>query len=106
MRLHLEFGQLVVELIRLFRHLLGDSGQPLTVLDHLAQFLAALFKHSALGDGWQRHKVVTVRWRLFHLPGKVVRHAGAWVLKISAEAVELFRSIREKSFKMSAAMPP
>jgi hypothetical protein len=29
-----------------------------------------------------RHKVVTVRWRLFHLPGKVVRHAGAWVLKV------------------------
>jgi hypothetical protein len=61
-----------------------------------------------LGDvnGWQRHKVATVRWRLFHLPGKVVRHAGAWVLKISAEAVELFRTVREKSFKLAVANAP
>lgn len=72
----------------------------------IAHNLFVLFKCSALGDGWQRHKVTTVRWRLFHLPGKVVSHAGAWVLKISTETIELFRSIREKSFKLAAAMSP
>ncbi len=72
----------------------------------IAHNLFVLFKHSALGDDWQRHKVTTVRWRLFHLPGKVVRHARTWVLKISTEAVELFRSIREKSFKLAAAKSP
>ena len=72
----------------------------------IAHNLFVLFKHSALGDGWQRHKITTVRWRLFHLPGKVVRHAGAWVLKISTGAVEMFRSVREKSFKLAVAMSP
>ena len=72
----------------------------------IAHNLFVLFKHSALGDGWQRHKVATVRWRLFHLPGKVVRHAGAWVLKVAADAVELFRAIRAGSFAMAAARSP
>lgn len=72
----------------------------------IAHNLFVLFKRSALGEGWQRHKVSTVRWRLFHLPGKVVRHAGAWVLKVATQTVELFRSIREKSFRLAVAMSP
>lgn len=72
----------------------------------IAHNLFVLFKHSALGCDWQRHKVATVRWRLFHLPGKVVRHAGAWILKIASDSVELFRSAREKSFKLAIANPP
>lgn len=65
-----------------------------------------LFKHSVLAAGSLRHKAATVRWRLFHLPGKVVRHAGAWVLKVAAGAVDLFRSIRTKSFALAQAMSP
>lgn len=72
----------------------------------IAHNLFVLFKHSALGEGWQRHKVATVRWRLFHLPGKVVRHAGAWVLKVAAESVDLFRSIRTRSFALAQALAP
>ena len=72
----------------------------------IAHNLFVLFKHSALETDWQRHKVATVRWRLFHLPGKVVRHARAWVLKVATGAVELFRSIREKSFKLSMTTSP
>jgi hypothetical protein len=72
----------------------------------IAHNLFVLFKHSVLGAGWQRHKVTTVRWRLFHLPGKVVRHAGAWVLKIATESVDLFRSIRARSFALAQAMSP
>jgi len=40
------------------------------------------------------------------LPGKVVRHAGAWVLKVAAGALDLFRSIRTKSFALAQAMSP
>lgn len=69
----------------------------------IAHNLFVLFKHSVLGEGWQRHKVATVRWRLFHLPGKVVRHAGAWILKVAKSVLELFQSIREKSFKLASA---
>ncbi len=68
--------------------------------------LFVLFKHSALDAGWLRHQVTTVRWRLFHLPGKVVRHAGTWVLKVATEAVDLFRSIRARSFVLAQAMSP
>jgi hypothetical protein len=72
----------------------------------IAHNLFVLFKHSVLGEGWQRHKVATVRWRLFHLPGKLVRHAGAWVLKVAKSALELFQVIREKSFKLAVANSP
>ncbi|MBL0010848.1 MAG: transposase [Nitrosomonas sp.] len=46
----------------------------------IAHNLFVLFKHSVLGGDWQRYRVVTVRWRLFYLPGKVVRHARKLVL--------------------------
>lgn len=72
----------------------------------IAHNLFVLFKHSVLAVGSLRHKVATVRWRLFHLPGKVVRHAGAWVLKVAAGALDLFRSIRTKSFTLAQAMSP
>lgn len=72
----------------------------------IAHNLFVLFKHSALDAGWLRHQVTTVRWRLFHLPGKVVRHAGAWVLKVPAGVVDLFRSIRARSFALAQSMPP
>jgi len=72
----------------------------------IAHNLFALFKHSVLGGDWQRHKVATVRWRLFHLPGKVVRHAGALVLKVAAGLIELFRDIRSKSYQLAQALAP
>ena len=72
----------------------------------IAHNLFVLFKRSALGEDWQRHKVATVRWRLFHLPGMVVRHARAWVLKIATESVGLFRSVREKNFELAMANAP
>jgi hypothetical protein len=60
----------------------------------IAHNLFVLFKHSAPGGNWQRHRVATVRWRLFHLPGKLVQHARTLTLKIAAEFAKLFRDIR------------
>ena len=72
----------------------------------IAHNLFVLFKHSVLGGDWQRHRVVTVRWRLFHPPGKVVRHARKLVLKIAAEFVELFQDIRCKSYQLAQSFVP
>jgi hypothetical protein len=72
----------------------------------IAHNLFVLFKHSALDAGWLRHQVATVRWRLFHVPGKVVRHAGTWALKVAAGSLDLFRSIRARSFVLAQALSP
>lgn len=70
----------------------------------IAHNLFVLFKQSVLGGGWQKHKVTTVRWRLFHLPGKVVQHAGALVLRVADEFLALFRDIRQRSFEQSQVL--
>lgn len=72
----------------------------------IAHNLFVLFKHSVLGGDWGRRQVRTVRWRLFHLPGKVVRHAGTLVLKVAAGFVEMFRDIRSKSHQLAQALAP
>jgi hypothetical protein len=72
----------------------------------IAHNLFVLFKHAALGTDRQRHQVATVRWRLSHLPGKVVRHAGSWVLKVAADTVDSFRSIRTCSVAQAVANSP
>lgn len=70
----------------------------------IAHNLFVLFKHSVLGGDWQKHKVTTVRWRLFHLPGKVVRHAGMLILKVADAFLALFRDIRQQSFEQSQVL--
>ena len=75
-------------------------------LGGIAHNLFVPFKHSALDPDWPRHKGPTARWRLFHLPGKVMRHAGASVLQVATEVLDLFRSVRAKSFVLARAMSP
>ncbi len=70
----------------------------------IAHNLFVLFKQSVLGGDWKKHKVTTVRWRLFHLPGKVVRHAGVLVLKVADKFLALFRDIRQQSFEQSQVL--
>ncbi len=72
----------------------------------IAHNLFVLFRHCALGKDWHHHTVATVRWRLFHLPGKVVRHAGAWVLKVATKVLELLHSVRSRSFALAQAASP
>ena len=72
----------------------------------IAHNLFVLFKHSALGEGWQRHRVATVRWRLFQVPGRLVRHAGTWVLKVAATVAEEFADIRARGYATLHALAP
>jgi hypothetical protein len=53
------------------------------------------FRSDALGSGWERSQVQTVRWRLFQTAGKIVRHGRQMFLKISTAMLDLFAAIRE-----------
>lgn len=72
----------------------------------IAHNLFVLFKYSALSSDWQRHRVATIRWRLFHLPGKVVQHTRRHILKISTEFVELFQNIRAAGYQLMQSLTP
>jgi hypothetical protein len=54
------------------------------------------FRSDALGSGWERSQVQTVRWQLFQTAGKVVRHGRQVFLKISAAMLDIFTAIRER----------
>jgi len=54
------------------------------------------FRSAALGSGWERSQVQTVRWRLFQTAGKIVRHGRRVYLKISAAMLDIFSAIRER----------
>lgn len=58
------------------------------------------FRADALGSGWERAQVQTVRWRLFQTAGKVVRHGRQLFLKISAAMLDQFAAIRERCARL------
>ncbi|MGH8711849.1 MAG: hypothetical protein ACREVA_11165 [Burkholderiales bacterium] len=45
--------------------------------------------------------VQTLRWRLYQIPGKVVRHAGRVYLKVRAHVIELFEGIRAQCWQLA-----
>jgi hypothetical protein len=53
------------------------------------------FRSHALGSGWERWQVHTVRWRLFQTADKIVRHGRQKLLKISTAMLGMFAAIRE-----------
>ena len=66
----------------------------------LAYNLFILFKQT-LQNSWQKHTVATLRYKLYHLAGKVVKHSRKTVLKVQEEFVEIFHAIRERIYKAS-----
>jgi hypothetical protein len=58
--------------------------------------LYLVFRSAALGSGWERSQVQTVRWRLFQTAGKIVRHGRRLYLKISTAMLDTFSAIRER----------
>ena len=50
------------------------------------------FRSDALGSGWERSQVQTVRWRLF----QIVRHGRQIFLQIGAAMLDMFAAIRER----------
>lgn len=72
----------------------------------IARNLFVLFKHSALDESGQRHRIATVRWRLFQVPGRLIRHAAAWVLKVAATFAEDFANIRARGYATLHELAP
>lgn len=69
----------------------------------LAHNLFVLFKRQVLPAGWQKHQVQTLRWRLYQTAGKVVRHAGAVILKVAAWMFDLFEEVRTRCRELACA---
>jgi hypothetical protein len=68
----------------------------------LAYNLCQGFKRWALRKEWRRHQVQTLRWRLYQIAGKVVRHAGRVYLKVREHLIDLFESIRAQCWQLAA----
>ena len=67
----------------------------------LAYNLSRLFELQALPEGWARYQLRTLRWKLFLVAGKVVRHGGQVWLKVRGYLEKLFRGVRKRSLAFS-----
>ncbi|MDF1537255.1 MAG: transposase, partial [bacterium] len=62
----------------------------------LAYNLFRMFELKVLPEEWRHHQLRTVRWRLYQVAGKVVRHAGQVYLKVRQAYYGLFAMIRRR----------
>ena len=69
----------------------------------LAHNLFVFFKRQVLPAGRQKHQMQTLRWRLYQTAGKVVRHAGAVILKVAAWMFDLFEEVRTRCRELACA---
>ena len=67
----------------------------------LAYNLFRVFELGVLPESWGRYQLRTLRWKLYQVAGKVVRHAGQVWLKVQAWQMELFEGIRRRSWAYS-----
>ena len=70
-------------------------------LGTIAYNMFVLFKVSALSAQWRNVQVQTLRWRLYHVAGKVVRHGRRLILKVSAWMHEQLAEIRVRSRELA-----
>ena len=66
----------------------------------LAYNLFLLFRRLILDERFQRAQVQTVRWQIYQIAGKVVRHAGVLVLKVAEDVLTSFRTLRERCWQL------
>ena len=65
--------------------------------------LGVLLKHKVLPQEYNRSKVATLRWKIYRLAGKLVRHGRQWILKVKAdkEKMAALLEARENCLKLS-----
>jgi len=66
----------------------------------LAHNLFLLFKQ-ILDKNLQHHTVKTIRYKLYHIAGKVISHARQITLKVNEQFMQLLQDIRQKAYEMS-----
>jgi len=60
----------------------------------IAYNIFVLFKKVALPESWSRFQIQTLRWKLYHVAGKVVHHSNRISLKVRRYIYGLFKDIR------------
>ncbi len=66
----------------------------------LAYNLFILFRQ-ILYRSWQKHTIQTIRYKLYHIAGKVITHARQTILKVNKQFVEILNTIRQKNYEIS-----
>lgn len=68
----------------------------------LAYNLGVLMKAQLLPERYRRSTVQTLRWQLYRLAGKLVRHGRQWILKVRTESekLALLLAVRKKCFEL------
>jgi hypothetical protein len=71
----------------------------------LAYNLGLVLKAEVLPAAYRHSTVQTLRWQLYRLAGKLVRHGRQWFLKIrtASEKLALLRAVRKKCWALSLA---
>ena len=66
----------------------------------LAYNLFILFKQ-ILHTSWKKHTIQTIRYKLYHIAGKVITHARQTILKVNDQFVQILNTIRQKNYEIS-----
>jgi len=71
----------------------------------LAYNLSLVLKAKLLPPEYRQVSVATLRWKLYRLAGKLVRHARAWVLQVRTEGekLALLAAARRKCYELSTS---
>jgi len=69
----------------------------------LAYNLSLMLKAKLLPPEYRHSSVATLRWKLYRLAGKLVRHARVWVLKVRTEGekLALLQAARQRCYELS-----
>jgi hypothetical protein len=69
----------------------------------LAYNLGLVLKAQLLPAEYRHASVATLRWKLYRLAGKLVRHSRAWVLKVKTESekLALLIAVRQRCYAWS-----
>ena len=66
------------------------AAAPQTQLSRYSPYnLSQVLKANLLPPEYRQVSAATLRWKLYRVPGKLVRHARAWVLKVRTEGEKL-----------------
>lgn len=63
------------------------------------------FKRLSCPEVWIKHTIATFRWKMIQVAGRIVRHAGSVILKLSTdiEKIEVFQVIRKRIYELSVS---
>ena len=66
----------------------------------LAYNLYVMFRTLVWGENLWTARVLTARWRLFNMAGRIVYHARQIYLKVSSSLVKTFGKLRTKIYEL------